>query len=182
MDRGEACRTSEGSVRQFSIPTDYAGVHFRSRLEAKWAAFFDLAKWRWDYEPLDLLGYVPDFLLSFPSGRIAVEVKPIAWDDTDGDAAIIGPARSKLLSWDGDALMLGAFVQDRFAELREGGTWGPAFVFRCLDCGAISFAPEDGSWQCRVSGCYAGKRHIDPSFDRVAAFKAASNTVQWVPR
>lgn len=139
MDRGEACRTSEGSVRQFAIPTDYAGVRFRSRLEAKWAAFFDLAGWRWAYEPIDLDLYVPDFMLTFPSGPIAV-------------------------------------------ELREGGTWGPAFVFRCLDCGAISFAPEDGSWQCRVSGCYAGKRHIDPSFDRVAAFKAASNTVQWVPR
>ncbi|MEA2669684.1 MAG: hypothetical protein QOJ33_2618, partial [Chloroflexota bacterium] len=30
-----------------AIPTTYDGVNFRSRLEAKWAAFFDLLGWRW---------------------------------------------------------------------------------------------------------------------------------------
>ncbi len=25
-----------------AIPTEYAGVHFRSRTEARWAAFFDV--------------------------------------------------------------------------------------------------------------------------------------------
>ena len=33
-----------------SHPTTYADVKFRSRLEARWAAFFDLAGWRWEYE------------------------------------------------------------------------------------------------------------------------------------
>ena len=28
-----------------AIPTTYAGVRFRSRLEARWAAFFDLCGW-----------------------------------------------------------------------------------------------------------------------------------------
>jgi hypothetical protein len=33
------------------IVTEYAGARFRSRLEARWAAFFDLCGWRWEYEP-----------------------------------------------------------------------------------------------------------------------------------
>ena len=59
---------------------------------------------------------------------------------------------------------------------------GAGFIVRCLDCGAVSFAAEDGSWQCRLNGCYHGRRHIDPTFDHVATFRAASNQVQWRPR
>lgn len=57
---------------------------FRSRLEARWAAFFDLAGWKWEYEPIDLNGWTPDFRITFPcshsecSGNhtLLVEVKP----------------------------------------------------------------------------------------------------------
>jgi hypothetical protein len=55
------------AVRIANIPTIYNGVQFRSRLEAKWAAFFDLLGWHWHYEPLDLDGWIPDFLIEpFP--------------------------------------------------------------------------------------------------------------------
>lgn len=47
-------------------PTKYSGVLFRSRLEARWAAFFDLIDWRWEYEPVDLEGWTPDFRLHVP--------------------------------------------------------------------------------------------------------------------
>jgi hypothetical protein len=33
------------------IPTRYAGCHFRSRLEARWAVFFDALGVAWEYEP-----------------------------------------------------------------------------------------------------------------------------------
>jgi hypothetical protein len=59
-----------------AVPTRYAGVQFRSRLEARWAVFFDLIDWRWEYEPLDLDGYIPDFIISFESRPLLVEVKP----------------------------------------------------------------------------------------------------------
>lgn len=57
------------------IPTTYRHGEFRSRLEARWAAFFDLVGWSWVYEPLDAEGYIPDFLIQ---GRIPffVEVGP----------------------------------------------------------------------------------------------------------
>lgn len=50
-----------------AIETEYAGCRFRSRLEARWAVFFDHAGIRWEYEPqgFDMCGrrYLPDFLL-----------------------------------------------------------------------------------------------------------------------
>lgn len=74
-----------------SIPTVYRGVQFRSRLEARWAAFFDLLEWRWVYESMDFDGWIPDFqLLELPEVKNAygeqyihdpnpfVEVKPFS--------------------------------------------------------------------------------------------------------
>jgi hypothetical protein len=51
-----------------AIPTRYAGCHFRSRLEARWAVFFDALGIQWEYEPEGFVGwfnepYLPDFLL-----------------------------------------------------------------------------------------------------------------------
>lgn len=60
-----------------AIPTEYAGVNFRSRTEARWAAFFDLIGLKWDYEPFDLEGWAPDFLLRTKIGPVLVEVKPV---------------------------------------------------------------------------------------------------------
>ena len=60
--------------------TLYKGTNFRSRLEARWAAFFDLLHWNWQYEPLDLNGWSPDFSIQQSDNRppILVEVKPIS--------------------------------------------------------------------------------------------------------
>lgn len=43
--------------------TKYKGIWFRSRLEARWAAFFDLVGIVYHYEPFDLPGWSPDFLV-----------------------------------------------------------------------------------------------------------------------
>jgi hypothetical protein len=61
------------------IPTMHAGIQFRSRLEARWAAFFTEIGWRWEYEPFDLEGYIPDFLVFSPDrSPFLVEVGPCA--------------------------------------------------------------------------------------------------------
>jgi hypothetical protein len=65
----------DDSLRPNGIPTVYRDVQFRSRLEAKWAAFFDFLGWRWEYEPFDLAGWIPDFLLV--DAGVLVEVKPV---------------------------------------------------------------------------------------------------------
>jgi hypothetical protein len=47
----------------------------RSRLEAKWAAL-DQVRWRWEYEPIDFDGWIPDFVL-LGRKQVFVDVKPI---------------------------------------------------------------------------------------------------------
>lgn len=67
-----------------AIPTEYNGHLFRSRLEARWAVFFDACGVEWEYEPEgydlgDGVRYLPDFLLHGVEGRaggdLYVEVK-----------------------------------------------------------------------------------------------------------
>jgi hypothetical protein len=53
----------------------------RSRAEARWAAFFDEWDWKWQYEPLDLDGYIPDFLIQIP-GEDNPNY-PGEWEDVD---------------------------------------------------------------------------------------------------
>jgi hypothetical protein len=87
-----------------AIPTTYAHVDFRSRLEARWAVFFDLLALPWEYEPervrVDGVYYAPDFLVTglpfvvagkrgarcVPVGDLVMEVKPDA--DLPGDAQV----------------------------------------------------------------------------------------------
>lgn len=69
-----------------AIETEYAGCRFRSRLEARWAVFFDSAGIEWKYEPEgfrrwlssdadgeSFISYLPDFYL--PDTNTWVEVK-----------------------------------------------------------------------------------------------------------
>lgn len=64
------------------IETFYKGYRFRSRLEARWAVFFDALNIQWEYEKegFDLAGvrYLPDFWLS--TVKMWAEVKPTAFD------------------------------------------------------------------------------------------------------
>lgn len=64
------------------IETRYKGYRFRSRLEARWAVFFDVLGIGWEYEPEgfemdDGTRYLPDFLLHRVWGgeSVFVEVK-----------------------------------------------------------------------------------------------------------
>jgi len=61
-----------------AIQTGYNGYLFRSRLEARWAVFFDTLGIEYQYEPegfdLDGTWYLPDFWLPFKQSW--VEIKP----------------------------------------------------------------------------------------------------------
>lgn len=67
-----------------AIQTKYKGYHFRSRLEARWAVFFDALGIEWEYEPegfelSDGTRYLPDFWLASHNPKSKgsyVEVKP----------------------------------------------------------------------------------------------------------
>jgi hypothetical protein len=69
-----------------AIETRYKGYRFRSRLEARWAVFFDACEYKWEYEPEGYVlpcgtHYLPDFKL-FGTDKngddyvFLIEVKP----------------------------------------------------------------------------------------------------------
>ena len=86
-----------------AIETAYRGYRFRSRLEARWAVFFDAIGVRWEYEKegydLDGVYYLPDFYL--PEWDCWIEIKgedPISekwW--TYNDPRLIKFSEEKLL-------------------------------------------------------------------------------------
>lgn len=104
-----------------AIPTiGPSGIQFRSRIEAKWAYLFEALKWNWEYEPIDLEGYIPDFIITFPNNKqILVEVK--------GDMNIwenYKPHVTKIVNsgWRGHFLIVGSTV--RKAENTKGTNVG----------------------------------------------------------
>lgn len=66
-----------------AIETRYRGYRFRSRLEARWAVFFDTVGLNWEYEKegFDLYGsyYLPDFWL--PKFKLWAEIKGEIFSD-----------------------------------------------------------------------------------------------------
>ena len=62
-----------------AIETKYKGRLFRSRIEARWAVFFDSLGLKWEYEPegfdIDGVWYLPDFKVYYPDSVEWFEVK-----------------------------------------------------------------------------------------------------------
>ena len=107
-----------------AIPTEYKGRMYRSRLEARWAAFFDRLGLAHEYEPFDLGAWSPDFLLT--DINTLVEVKPLTEFAPDVWAKMVGACKERgLLSGDGqiNALFLSMVAprkHDRLSIMRLG--------------------------------------------------------------
>ena len=174
-----------------AIPTSYGGVNFRSRLEARWAAFFDLLGWSWEYEPIDLAGYIPDFILNFKK-PLLVEVKPILWSLSAPPRRDVEEVREKIdaSGWTGASAILGATL--RSTERHHVIGIGLARV----DSSAIGWNGTPGAWTS--FGAWIGHQdffhweffygygghptEIPDSFvDLVGAWREAANRVQWKP-
>jgi hypothetical protein len=89
-----------------AIETLYRGATFRSRLEARWAAFFDLLGFDWVYEPWDGNHYIPDFIL-LGARQVLAEVKP--GTDLHSLERHVDHVEAGIRGhWDGDYVLLGA--------------------------------------------------------------------------
>lgn len=157
------------------IPTMLDGVLMRSRTEARWAALFTQLGWNWEYEPIDLNGYVPDFLIQIRRGELLVEVKA-----TDEDFEL-AQSKIEVSGWDGPAIVVGHRLDGsccgRFGESDGPGyVWGELELFRCLSCGEVSPLQVEGSWACRMCGATEGHRG---DFEIEDAWKSAGNRTQW---
>ncbi len=68
-----------------AIDTSYKGYYFRSRLEARWAVFFDHLEIKYEYEPEGYIlstgeRYLPDFKVSNKYGTTTwYDVKPLGY-------------------------------------------------------------------------------------------------------
>ncbi len=134
-----------------AIETTYKGYRFRSRLEARWAVFFDALGLKWEYEPegFELGGgvrYLPDFRL--PAMNCWVEIKGERPDETAlskprtlalrGDCAVVvywGPPR---VDWPGDTGVLYGWNDKGFTE--------------ALACGVICDAEKGLAFDANTRG------------------------------
>jgi hypothetical protein len=182
-----------------AIPTQYAGVNFRSRLEARWASFFDLCGWKWEYEPLDLNGWIPDFILLGNPRPVLVEVKPYLHPIEAGaigakmERACVGTEWAKwdlLLLGTGpfeggqakdcDRLCLG-LVGER-AERGDVTWWQGACLGRYT--GGADFSPAYGWYTGRITGEHfevPGGGADDTEDYFLDLWKQAGNQTQWKP-
>lgn len=171
-----------------AIPTSYEGVHFRSRLEARWACFFDYLGWPWEYEPLELDGYIPDFVLPFEAAPLLVEVKPaFSLKELERSAPKIENS-----GWERDALIVGAMLleggnsnDDPVAGLlsqrgEDWWGWNQGDLIGCDECKRPSLYHPILGWYCYRCGA-GGKVYLGDPPDFRALWRAAGNETQWSP-
>ncbi len=183
-----------------AIPTKYNGVQFRSRLEAKWAAFFDLCNWRWEYEPIDLEGWIPDFIIH-GKRKIFVEVKP-HYDFCKQTARKISNALYKSEYSQDEILYLGnSLMYDEWDDIYIGwlSEWDnsmlekPKHHYDNAVIGAwdypdktsrLGFCHYQMSFTDRISGIYDGDHfHQNDEWaqtEAMANWLKAGNIVQWI--
>jgi hypothetical protein len=183
-----------------SYDTTYRHQHFRSRLEARWAAFFDEIGWRWEYEPFDADGYIPDFAV--PGRRpLLVEVKPdvdlksLAGHTRRIDNALAG-------HWEHDVLVVGAtlvpygehccdsylgaagILGQHFAgeEYEEPGlTWDTGAWAGCACCYPAAVVHLSMSFARDPCGYYDGGHISTPPVDLEDRWRRAGTAVRWEP-
>jgi hypothetical protein len=183
-----------------AIETRYAGCRFRSRLEARWAVFFNRLGIRWEYEPegfqLDSGLYLPDFLLpDVNSTGVWFEVKPSDGTDDDprwGDLAI-GTNRPVIVAFgmsrDGDPVWGASradgymVIHDVWTDPATGGTgagWdnGRAFCI-CPTCKRVGIQFEGRSG--RICGHPGGDERdgLGAYHPRIDAAYTAANSARF---
>lgn len=145
-----------------AVPTTYKHIEFDSRLEARWAAFFDECGWKWVYHPVDLGGWFPDFALTgfMADGQdMLVEVKPLSEFDSGVWRQMVAATTGDMPLWltnggpvdcDGPGVSVGwRTVYVDWAE-----EWGSdvAVWAECQTCLRPTLTVAWGDWGCARCG------------------------------
>lgn len=167
------------SIPARGVPTAYAETNFRSRLEARWAAFADLAGWAWVYEPFDGAGYLPDFCFTVLGRPILVEVKPVA---TLEEALEHLPKIANGIGalWDHDVIVAGIEPKRTLYIDFLGGPddWhsGCAALTVCPGCSSLEIHPEPWSMECAPCGI---DRRMPADSYVTTLWRQAGNLTRW---
>ena len=176
-----------------NIKTTYNGINYRSRLEAKWAYMFDAFHWKFQYEPFDLNGWIPDFVLFGAREEILVEVKPISRliyfnfikleDALKGsehfgkDILILGTKPEGIkIGW----LFEGGYgIEEDDSSLLPGYAEGDGLINKFG--GVFGLIHDHQSYRDRITGLHDGDHCVDVANSDEIDFiwKQACNTVQW---
>ena len=181
-----------------AIPTKYQGVQFRSRLEAKWAAFFDLLNWRWEYEPFDRAGWIPDFVIFGARQHVLLEVKPTTFkdklfDDTKGEIenALLPDEEAVIVSYFlpqaecSPEFECVGYLAERNCYIDGNGNEKLSIDWQRAPLverdGSIGFCSEYGHYRDRVSGDYSGGTWGNVPAEISKRWRTAGNATQWHP-
>ena len=148
------------------ITTMYNGIEYRSRLEAKWAAFFTNIGWEYTYEPFDGKGYIPDFLIhgDYP---MLVEVKPgVVGDDYRRETAKIDSGLVDV--WTGRVLIVGASPSAPGLADRTGALISLGLM---RDHGSMNDPDLEGDWDW----CHTQAWHSEHSSDNKCRLHVSHN-------
>ena len=140
------------------IETQYKGYRFRSRLEARWAVFFDYLEIKWLYEPegFDLgdgLYYLPDFYL--PDLDLWIEVKGVMTQKDHQKLEAFARSGREINALgnipnenEDREIELGEFYDDTFVRyFSGGGSDCPYIPCICPACGKIGFEFDGRGWR-----------------------------------
>lgn len=191
------------TITRTGIATIYRGTRYRSRLEARWAAFFDLIGWEAHYEPFDLNGWIHDFVLHGAHQRTLVEVKPVAGMNDELFKETVCKIRSS--AWTDEVLIVSYFLPteglsdwdclcvgwlcDREVEVYLEGFDAPGermfwdwelAPFQESTTAVSGFCHYTGGFHDRISGHHrSGFGGDDAKIEELWA--QAGNVVQWTP-
>ncbi len=128
-------------------------------------------KLRWNYEPDELGGWIPDFDLLFAKKPLLLEVKALDED--------IGSAKRKIdKCWPGDVAIVVSGEGAVVGEIYEPETgWDRALMVFCLACQRPTICSEAGRWSCR--NCGAGSRELHFAWSPRREWADACNETQW---
>lgn len=181
-----------------AIQTRYAGYLFRSRLEARWAVFFDSLKLDWSYEPEGFqlpsgTFYLPDFRVMMHGHPVWFEIKPgdteskpfeefMSTAPTDWRGAVLNdiPDPRVVLSehhyYTKDDR---PYVYFGGGEDGDGAGFDTSYQFCiCQDCGEVGFEFEARSERIGCKHLGANK-HYTPAHPRIVAAFAAARSARF---
>lgn len=152
---------------------------------------FDLLVWKYEYEPYDLNGWIPDFCI-LEHSEILVEVKPNSRLE-ELDIEKLGRAIAGTEKEGREILLFGSTIFERteafdhpaigwLGEYDAGYKTKYWFAYAVLNRhGRWGFFHEYGSYADRITSEYDGDRHkLPPSYDEVLMlWNTGGNTVQW---
>lgn len=160
------------------IETAYNGYRFRSRLEARWAVFFDAAGIEYQYEPegfelSDGTKYLPDFYL--PKVHVLGKENTGLWVDVKSGKENDEYCKVKQFANDGIGkiaiLFPFTFMQNCSLVLpgNENGIQSGCAFCKCNHCGEVSFTYY-GSDEFHAKDCDTEYRELCKKADEIANY------------